>query len=82
MGQNLTFITRGETCPPVAFNSLGISQAEDAKYLRLHLDRRLNWRKYIFTEREQLEIQSGKMAARQQIASVDRKEVAVVQGDP
>jgi len=31
------------------------------KYLELHLDRRLSWRKHVFTKRKQLEIQLGKM---------------------
>jgi len=31
-------------------SNLKIPQAEDAKYLGLHLDRRLNWRKHIFTK--------------------------------
>jgi len=48
----VTFSIRGETCPPVILNGLKIPQAEDAKYLELHLDRRLNWRKHIFTKRK------------------------------
>jgi len=48
----VTFIIRKETCPPITLNNLKIPQAEDAKYLDFHLDRRLNWRKYIFTERK------------------------------
>jgi len=44
-------------CLPVTFK---IPQAEDTK-LELHPDRRLNWRKHIFTERKQLGIQLGKM---------------------
>jgi len=56
----VTFTTRRKTCP-VTLNSLRISQAEDAKYLGLHLDRRLNWRKHMFTKREQLGIQLSKM---------------------
>jgi len=42
-------------------NGLRILQAEDARYLGLHLDRRLNWRKHIFTKRKQLGIQLSKM---------------------
>jgi len=38
-------------------NGLRIPQAEDARYLGLLLDRRLNWRKHVFTERKQLGIQ-------------------------
>jgi len=45
----------------LTLNGLKIPQAEDAKYLELHLDRRLNWRKHIFTERKQLGIQPSEM---------------------
>jgi len=48
----VTFITRRDTCPAITLNSLKIPQAEDAKYLELHLDRRLNWRKHIFTKQK------------------------------
>jgi len=58
---HVTFTTRRKTCPPVISNGLRIPQAEDARYLGLHLDRRLNWRKHVFTEREQLGIQPSKM---------------------
>jgi len=37
------------------------AQVEDAKYFGLHLDRRLNWKKHIFTKREKLGIQLSKM---------------------
>jgi len=33
----------------------------DDKYLGLHLERRLNWKKHIFTRRKQLGLQLGKM---------------------
>jgi len=39
-----------EKVPISILNGLKISQAEDAKYLGLHLDRRLNWRKRIFSK--------------------------------
>jgi len=67
--------THRETCPSIILNNLKIPQA---KYLRLHLDRRLNWRKHIFTKKKQLRIQLSKidiLDARQQIAIVDRKEL-------
>jgi len=35
-------------------------KSEDAKYLRLHLDRRLNW-KHIYTKHKQLGLQLRKM---------------------
>jgi len=53
--ENVMFIRR-ETYSSI---TLRIPQAEDAKYLGLHLDRRLNW-KNIFTERKQFGLQLGK----------------------
>jgi len=52
----VTFTIRRETCPLnviVILNGQRILQA-DAKYLGIHLDRRLNWKKYIFIKRKQL----------------------------
>jgi len=52
---------RRETCVPATLNGLKTLQAEDAKYFGLHFDRRLNWRKHIFTKRKQLGIQLSEM---------------------
>jgi len=41
--------------------ALGQGSLKDAKYLGLHLDHRLNWRKHIFIKRKQLGIQLSKM---------------------
>jgi len=56
----VTFIICREICPPITLDSLKIFQAKDAKYLGLH-DRRLNWRKHIFSKWKQLGIQMSKM---------------------
>jgi hypothetical protein len=48
------FTTRRETYPSVTLNGQRIPQAENVKYLGLHVDRRLNWRKHISTKRKQL----------------------------
>jgi len=52
MEQNLyrTFTTRRKTCTPVILNGVSIPQAENARYLGFHLDRRLNWRRHISTK--------------------------------
>jgi len=71
----MIFTTRRETCPPVTLNGQRIPQAEDAKYLGLHLDRRLNWRKYITIKQEIIRIiiteNTVVPATRQQITIVD-----------
>lgn len=51
---HVTFTTRKETCPPIFLNNHQLPQAENAKYLGIYLDRRLTWRKHIFTKRKQL----------------------------
>jgi len=43
----VTFTTQRETYPSVILNGQRIPQADDAKYLGLHLDRKL-WKKYIY----------------------------------
>jgi hypothetical protein len=48
---HVTFTARREMCPTVHINSVQLPQEEDMKYLGLHLDRRLNWHKHIFTRR-------------------------------
>jgi hypothetical protein len=58
---HVTFTTRRETCPPVHINSVHLPQQEDVKYLGLHLNRRLTWRKHIFTKRKQLGMTRTKM---------------------
>jgi hypothetical protein len=56
----------GSKSTHVTFTSLGpyknlqLPQAEDVKYLRLHLDRRLTWHKHIFVKQKQLDILSTK----------------------
>jgi hypothetical protein len=48
--------------PPSAhIYNVQFTQAEDVKYLGLHLGRRLTWRKHIFTERKQLGMTLSKM---------------------
>jgi len=50
----LTFSLKRETCPAVTLNGQHIPQGETAKYLGIHLDRRLIWQNHIFTKRKQL----------------------------
>lgn len=57
----VTFTMRKGTCPPVKINGCQLPQSEDAKYLGMHLDRRLTWRKHIFTKRKQLGLKLNQM---------------------
>jgi hypothetical protein len=43
-------------CPPVKFNDQLLPQQEEVKYLGMHLDRRLTWKKHILKKRKQLDI--------------------------
>jgi len=55
-------------------SKLQMPQAEDAKYLGLHLDRGLNWKKHIHQAKTTWNSsEQNVLAARQQIATVDRK---------
>lgn len=73
---HVTFTLNRETCPPVQLNGIPLPQADDTKYLGMHLDRRLTWRKHIFTKRKQLGLIHQKlhwlMSRRSQL-SIDNK---------
>jgi len=51
---HITFTLRRRTCPPVNINHRQLPQAEHVKYLGMHLDRRLTWKKHILSKRKQL----------------------------
>jgi hypothetical protein len=53
---HVTFTLNRDVCPAVTLNGVTIPQADDTKYLGMHLDKRLTWRKHIFTKRKQLEL--------------------------
>ena len=52
----VTFTLKLESCPPLSLNSSLIPQFEEAKYLGIHLDKRLTWKTNIFTKRKALGI--------------------------
>jgi len=57
----ITFSLKRETCPAVTLNGQHIPQRETAKYLGIHIDRRLTWQKHISTKRKQLGLQLHRM---------------------
>jgi hypothetical protein len=48
-----TFTLKRSTCPPVQLNGTYLPYTDEVKYLGVHLDRRLTWRKNISTKRRQ-----------------------------
>jgi len=52
----VTFTLNKMTCPPVKLNNDDRPQSDEVKYLGIHLDRRLTWRKHITTKRKQLDL--------------------------
>jgi hypothetical protein len=58
---HIAFTTQRETSPPVQINNIHLPQQEDVKYLWLHLNRRLNQHKHIFTKCKQLGMALTKM---------------------
>jgi hypothetical protein len=58
---HVTFTTCRVTCPPVHICNEQLPQAEEVKYLGLHLDRRLTWHKHIFAKRKNLRIPLTKL---------------------
>jgi hypothetical protein len=58
---HVTFSLKRGTCPAVTLNGQCIPQRETAKYLGIHLDRRLTWQTHIFTKRKQLGLQLCRM---------------------
>lgn len=58
---HVTFGTRTENCPPVTLYNKELPEADDVKYLGMHLDRRLTWRKHIETKRKELNFKTSKI---------------------
>ena len=52
----LTFTLRNEPSPPIYLNEVEIPPAKTVKYLRLHLDTKLNWREHITKKRKQMDL--------------------------
>lgn len=72
----VTFTLKKETCPAVFLNNQQIPQADKAKYLGMHLDRRLTWKDHIWTKRKQLNLKMRKfywLLGRNSKLSIDNK---------
>ena len=52
----VTFILNKMTCPRVKLNNDHLPQADEVKYLGIHLDRTLIWHTHITTKRKQLDL--------------------------
>jgi hypothetical protein len=52
----VTFTLNKMTCPYVTLNNVHLPQVDKIKYLGIHLDRTLTWRKHITTKRKQLDL--------------------------
>jgi histone H2A len=51
---DLSFTSKRENCSTVTLNGKQIPQGETAKYVGIHLHRRLKWQTHIFAKRKQL----------------------------
>jgi hypothetical protein len=58
---HVTFTLKRENCPTVTLNGKQVPQAETAKYLGIHLDRRPTWQTHIFAKRKQLGLKFQQM---------------------
>lgn len=58
---HITFTLKKRTCPQVILNDVRIPQETEVKYLGMHLDRRLTWKKHIEMKRKQLAIKISKI---------------------
>ena len=59
---HVTFITRRVTYPPVFLHTNPIRAKHEVKYLGLHLDHQLTWRKHIQTKRQNFDLKLRAMS--------------------
>jgi len=55
---HITFTNHKGQCPSISINQTSIPQGSTVKYLGLHLDSKLTWRKHITKKRKQLDLKT------------------------
>lgn len=58
---HVTHTLKRSECPPVYLNNVQIPHSDGARYLGLHLDKKLTWKKHIINKRKELELKMRKM---------------------
>lgn len=58
---HVTFTLRRQQCPPVTINNTAIPQLNEAKYLGMHMDRRLTWKTHILKKRKEMDLKVKQM---------------------
>ena len=58
---HVTFTLKRSVCPSVQLKNKHLAQPDDVKYLGIHLDRKLTWRKHITAKRKQLDTKLRKL---------------------
>lgn len=58
---HITFTLNKQTCPAITLNGVQVPQQKDIKYLGIHLDRRLTWKKHLIAKRDQIKIKLSQL---------------------
>jgi hypothetical protein len=80
--EQVTFTLNKLTCPPVKLNNEQLPQADEVKYLGIHLDRRLTWRKHNY-QTKAIGPQTTKPILNHwsQISAITRKQASCLQSN-
>ena len=58
---HVTFTLNRGTSPRILLNGIPVPQADDVRYLGIHLDRRLTWRKHIESKKIQINLKAASL---------------------